>query len=131
MQSTSEAQRQKQYYNRKANGISLQPGNLVLAKDNAYRGKRKVQDWWEEEPYEMEFQAAEASLPTLVGTRRQDTHESSTKTNFSHNSYRGDSTLYGHAAKVARCTTTTLEEQTPEGSETEEASQSANWPLPA
>ena len=34
-------------------------------------------------------------------------------------------------AKQVRCTTTTLEEQIPEGSETEEAPQSENCPLPA
>ena len=44
MQSTSEAERQKRYYDRKANAISLQPGDLVLAKADAYRGRRKVKD---------------------------------------------------------------------------------------
>ena len=41
MQSTSEAERQKWYYNRKANALSLEPGNLVLAKADAYRGGEK------------------------------------------------------------------------------------------
>ena len=50
MQSTSEAERQKHYYNRKANTISLEPGDLVLAKANAYRVRREVKDQWEEEP---------------------------------------------------------------------------------
>ena len=36
---------QKQYYDRKANAILLEPGNLVLAKADAYKGKRKVKDW--------------------------------------------------------------------------------------
>ena len=40
--STAEAERQKQYYDRKANGISLEPGNLVLAKADGYKGKGKV-----------------------------------------------------------------------------------------
>ena len=44
VQSTSEAERQKWYYDRKANAISLEPGDLVLAKANAYKGKRKVKD---------------------------------------------------------------------------------------
>ena len=34
-------------------------------------------------------------------------------------------------AKQAGCTTTTIEEQNPEGSETQEVPQSANCPLPA
>ena len=50
----SEAERQKQYYDRDANAISLEPGNLVLAKADAYKGKRKVKNQWEEEPYEQE-----------------------------------------------------------------------------
>ena len=51
VQSTSEAVRQKQYYDHKANAISLEPGNLVLAKANAYKGSTKPKDQWEEEPY--------------------------------------------------------------------------------
>ena len=34
-QPTSEAERQKQHYYRKANAVSLKPGDLVLAKANA------------------------------------------------------------------------------------------------
>ena len=59
VQSTSEAERQKWYYDRKANGISLETGDLVLAKADAYKGKRKVKDWWEEKLYEVEHQVAE------------------------------------------------------------------------
>ena len=66
-QSTSEAERQKQwYYDRKANAISLETGDLVLAKADAYKGKRKVKDWWEEEPYEVEHQVAEGVPSNLM-----------------------------------------------------------------
>ena len=58
-QSTAAAKRQKQYYDRKANAISLEPGDLVLAKGDVYKGKRKVKDWWEEEPYEVVCQVTE------------------------------------------------------------------------
>ena len=51
-----EAERQKQHYNRKANAISLVPGDLVLAKVNTYRGRRKMNDQWVEELYEVECQ---------------------------------------------------------------------------
>ena len=68
-QSMPEAERQKWYYERKANTISLETGNLVLAKADTYRRKRKVKDWWEEELYEVEHQVAE-SLPTLWKTGR-------------------------------------------------------------
>ena len=64
-QSMSETERQKQHYNRKANAFSLKPGNLVLAKTNAYRVRRKVKDWWEEELYEVECQAAEG-IPSYL-----------------------------------------------------------------
>ena len=70
VQSTSEAERQKWYYNRKANAISLEPGNQVLAKANAYRGKRKVKDWWEEEPYKVEHQVAEG-IPSYLMRNQQ------------------------------------------------------------
>ena len=62
----SEAQRQKWYYDRKASAISLETGDLVLAKANAYKGKRKVKDWWEEELYEVEHQVAEGVPSYLV-----------------------------------------------------------------
>ena len=58
-QSAAEAKRQKWYYERKANIISLEPGNLVLATANAYKGRRKVKDWWEEELYEVGCQITE------------------------------------------------------------------------
>ena len=40
LQFMSGAEREKQYCDRKANAISLEPGNLVLAKANAYKRKR-------------------------------------------------------------------------------------------
>ena len=81
VQSTSEVERQKQYYDRKANAISLEPGDLVLAKANAYRGRRKVKDWWEEEPYEVEHQVAEGIPSYLVRNQQmQDAHKSWTET---------------------------------------------------
>ena len=57
-QSTAEAKRQKQYYDRKANAILLEPGNLVLTKADAYNWKKKVKDWWEKEPYKVVCQVA-------------------------------------------------------------------------
>ena len=44
VQSTSVAKRQKLHYDRKANTISLEPGDLVLAKGDAYQGRRMVKD---------------------------------------------------------------------------------------
>ena len=58
-QSTAGAMTQKQYNNRKANAILLEPGDLVIAKADAYKGKRIVKDWWEEELYEVVCQFTE------------------------------------------------------------------------
>ena len=66
MQPTLEAERQKWYYDGKANGVSLEPGDLVLAKADAYRGRRKVKNQWEEKPYEVEHQVAEGIPPYLM-----------------------------------------------------------------
>ena len=47
VQSMSEAERQKQhYYDRKANAVSLEPGDLAFAKADAYKWKRKMKDQW-------------------------------------------------------------------------------------
>ena len=45
VQSSTEAERQRQYYEHKASAISLKLGDLVLTKANAYKGRRKEKDW--------------------------------------------------------------------------------------
>ena len=52
-QSTAEECRQKQYYNRKIGTVNLKPGNLVLVKADALKGKRKIKDRWDEETWEV------------------------------------------------------------------------------
>ena len=52
-QLTAEACRQKRYYNRKVGTVNLKPGNLVLVKADAWKGKRKIKDWWDEETWEV------------------------------------------------------------------------------
>ena len=64
MQSSSEAERQRQYYDHKANAVSLEPGDLVLVKADAYKGRRKVKDHLEKEQYEVEHRIAE-DIPFL------------------------------------------------------------------
>ena len=129
-QSTSEVERQKQYYDRKANAISLEPGNLVLAKADAYRGRRKVKDWLEKEPYKVELQVAEAILSYLMRNPQtacsQVLHQNWP---FLIAPTEGTPLCMVMWAKWSRCTTTTLEEQTPEESETEEVLQTADCPL--
>ena len=112
LQSTSEAERQKWHYDRKANAISLEPGDLILAKANAYRWIRKVKDQWEEEPYEVE-QVLYQNQPFLITPTE------------------GTPLCTIMYAKQARCTTTTLEVKSLEGSETHKVPQSVSSPSPA
>ena len=55
-QSMAEACQQKQYYDRKIGTVKLKPGNLVLVKADAFKGKRKIKDRWEEETWEVVHQ---------------------------------------------------------------------------
>ena len=55
-QSTAEAYQQKWYYNRKIGAVNLKPGNLILVKVDAFKGKRKIMDRWEEEIWEVVHQ---------------------------------------------------------------------------
>ena len=51
VQLMAEAHRQKWYYNRKIGTVNLKPGDLVLVKVDAFKGKRKIKDRWEEETW--------------------------------------------------------------------------------
>ena len=82
LQSTSEAERQKRYYDRKTNANSLEPSDLVLGKADAYRGRRKVKDQWEKELHKVECQIMEGVPSYLIKTSGPDTHESFTEIDF-------------------------------------------------
>ena len=58
VQSTAEACRQKWYYDRKVGTVNLKPGDLVLVKADAWKGKRKIKDRWDEETWEVTRQIA-------------------------------------------------------------------------
>ena len=47
---------QKRYYDRKIGTVNLKPGDLVLVKANAFKGKRKIKDRLEEETLEVVYQ---------------------------------------------------------------------------
>ena len=68
-QSMAEACRQKWYYNRKIGAVHLKPGDLVLVKADAWRGKRKVKDRWEEETWEVVHQIM-ADIPSYKVTNQ-------------------------------------------------------------
>ena len=66
-QSTVEACWQKRYYDRKISAVNLKPSNLVLVKADAWKGKRKIKDRWEEETWEVVHQIA-ADIPSYKVT---------------------------------------------------------------
>ena len=45
----AEACQQKRYYDRKIGAVNLKPGDLVLVKADASKGKRKIKDRWEKD----------------------------------------------------------------------------------
>ena len=68
-QSTAEACWQKWYYDRKIGTVNLKPGDLVLVKVDAWKGKRKIKDRWEEETWEVVCQLA-ADIPSYKVTNQ-------------------------------------------------------------
>ena len=57
-QSTTEACQQKWFFCRKICAVNLKPGNLVVVKVDAWKGKRKIKDRWQEETWEVIQQIA-------------------------------------------------------------------------
>ena len=68
-QSTAEACQQKWYYARKIGTVNLKPGNLVLVKADAWKGKRKIKDRWDEETWEVSQQIV-ADVPSYKVTNQ-------------------------------------------------------------
>ena len=133
VQSTSEAEKQKQYYERKANVISLETGKLALAKAEAYKGKRKVKDQWEEELYQVEHQVTDGIPSYLVKNQWTGCswvlHQNLL---FLITPARGTPLCMVVWAEWEWCATTmTLEEPTPGRTETEEVPESVKCLLPA
>ena len=62
-QSTIEACPQKWYYDRNMGAVNLKPGDLVLVKVDAWKGKRKIKDRWEEETWKV-VQQIMADVPS-------------------------------------------------------------------
>ena len=51
LQTNSEVNRPKQYYDRVTSTMQLMPGDIVLMKLDTFQGKRKVKDQWSEAEY--------------------------------------------------------------------------------
>ena len=53
---SEEAAKQSRYYDRNAGAVALQPGDVVMVRTDAFKGKRKVKDRWEEGGFIVETQ---------------------------------------------------------------------------
>ena len=62
----AEACQQKWYYDRKIGTVNLKPGDLVLVKTDAFKGKRKIKDRWEEDTWEVVHQIM-TDIPSYKG----------------------------------------------------------------
>ena len=51
LQTNCEAEKQKHYYDQATSTAQLVPGDVVLMKNDVYKGKRKVKDQWSETEY--------------------------------------------------------------------------------
>ena len=56
VQLTAQACQQKWYSDRKIGAVNLKPGDLVLVKVDAFKGKKKIKDRWEEDTWEVVYQ---------------------------------------------------------------------------
>ena len=62
--------------------MDLKPGDLVLVKADAFKGKRKIRDRWEEETCEVVHQIATDVPSYEVMDQCTEGHTSSTETGF-------------------------------------------------
>ena len=68
-QSTTETCQQKWHYDRKVGAVNLKPGDLVLVKVDAWKGKRKIKDRWDEETWKVLGQLA-TDMPSYEVTNQ-------------------------------------------------------------
>ena len=80
-QSMAEACQQKQYYDRKIGAVNLKPGNIILVKVDAFKGKKKIKDRWEEETWRWCIKLQQMS-PLTKWQNNMEGHMSSTETSF-------------------------------------------------
>ena len=59
LQTNSEADRQKQYYDRVTSTMQLMPGEVVPMRLDLFQGNRKVKDWWSKAEYVVMRQVAD------------------------------------------------------------------------
>ena len=54
----------------KRGAVSLKPGDLVLVKADAFKGKRKIKDRWEEDTWDVVHQIATDSYKVMNQKRK-------------------------------------------------------------
>ena len=59
LQTNSEAEQQKWYYDKATSTMQLMPGDVILMKLNMFQGKRKVKDRWSEVEYVVTCQVTD------------------------------------------------------------------------
>ena len=69
-----EACQQKWYYDRKIDVVNLKSGNLVLVKVDAFKGKRKIKDRWEEDTWQVVHQIMTYVPPYKVTNQHGKSH---------------------------------------------------------
>ena len=112
----AEAQWQKWYYDWKIGAIGLNPGDLILAKADAFKGKRKIKDRWEDKPHEVVHQIT-TDIP-LYEVKDQHGYSNVLHCNwlFLMVSETGVPLCVGVHQVQDRCTSPTLVQPTPGGS---------------
>ena len=131
-QSMVEEQWQKWCCDKWINTISLEPGDLVLVKVYLYWGKRDIKDWWEDMLHNVGHQVMKDS-PLYIVEDEQGPSQILHCNNLLHITPEVERGIQPYAdvcTTWARCTSLTLDELTPEESETEELWQWADWLVP-
>ena len=54
----AEVSNKKRYYDQDIGAVNLKPGDLVLVKADAFKGKRRIKDRWEEDTWQVVHQIA-------------------------------------------------------------------------
>ena len=114
LQTNSEADQQKWYYDRATSTVQLMPGDIVL-KLEAFQGKRKVKDQWSEAEFLVVHQVAD-DVPTYeVQDNGRNVKVIHCNWLFLVATPRGDATLLGGSESVSKegATQSTLAELTP------------------
>ena len=66
-----EAARSKRYYDRRLNNALLEPGDIVLVRQKAFKGKHKIQNRWENQTYRVVEKMSGSPVYKIINERNQ------------------------------------------------------------